>query len=99
MENTAVLFALDGAETYAPRKTLFDEYSPSDRPIKKIENANHFRVDGCEIHTGADRKPLSHVCTIYARVNGDGSLKVSLTGNGPLEEPALTDSPRHARCW
>lgn len=87
MENSDVLLALDGAETYSLRKTLFDEYGPSDRRIKKIDKAIHFRVDVCEGYTGADGNPLSHVCTIYARVNDDGSLRVSLTGNVPLEKP------------
>jgi hypothetical protein len=81
------LMALDGADTYPLRKTLFDEYGPSDRRIKKLEKAVHFRVDGCEAYTGADGNPLSHVCTIFARVADDGSLKVSLSGNVPLEAP------------
>ena len=85
--NGNLLLIVDGADTYTLRKTLFGEYGASDRRIKKIEKAIHFRVDECEIYTGADGKPLSHVCTIYALVNDDGSLKVSLCGNVPLETP------------
>jgi|SRR5579864_607293 len=85
--NGSILTALDGADTYTLRKTLFGEYGASDRRIKKIEKAIHFRVDECEGYTGADGKPLSHVCTIYAYVNNDGSLSVSLRGNVPVEEP------------
>ena len=82
-----MLLTQNEADTNSLRKTLFDEYGPSDRRIKKVEKAIHFRVDECEIHRGADGKPLSHVCTIYAQVNDDGSLRVSLNGNVPLEEP------------
>src|SRR5260370_42575826 len=86
-DNSNLLLIADGADTYPLRKTLFDEYGPSDRRIKKLEKAIHFRVDECQIHTGADGNPLSHVCTIYALVNDDGSLKVSFCGNVPMETP------------
>jgi hypothetical protein len=70
--------------THHLQKTLFEEYGPADRRIKKIEKATVFRVDGSEIHRGADGKPLSHVCTIYVHVESQKKLTVSLSGNVPL---------------
>jgi hypothetical protein len=72
---------------YPLQKALFDKYGPADKRKKNAEKTSIFRVDGCEIYTGADGNPLSHVCTIFVEVDGDGSLKVRLSGNVPLDQP------------
>lgn len=69
------------------QKALFEKYGPADRRHKKPEATTNFRVDQCEMLTGADGKPLSHVCTIFVRVDGNGALEVWLGGNVPLDEP------------
>jgi hypothetical protein len=74
-------------DTRPLQEVLFKEYGPTDGRIKKAEKASFFRVDQSQIHTGADRKPLSHVCTIFAEVKGDGGLTITLRGNVPLEAP------------
>jgi hypothetical protein len=73
--------------THALRRALFDQYGPADRRIKKLEKASIFRVDECEIYRGADGKPLSHVCVIFVHVDSETMIKVSLSGNVPLEGP------------
>src|SRR5208282_5150548 len=74
-----LLSSLGLPNPYPLQKALFDKYGPADKRKKKAEKTSIFRVDGCEIHTGADGNPLSHVCTIFVEVDGDGSLTVRLS--------------------
>jgi hypothetical protein len=74
-------------DTRAVQEALFEEYGPADGRIKKAEKATFFRVDQSQIYRGADGKPLSHVCTIFAEIKGDGGLSITLRGNVPLEAP------------
>ncbi len=73
--------------THALKRALFDKYGPSDKRIKRIENATLFRVDGCEIFKGANGDPLSHVCMIFVEVEDNANLTVRFHGNVPLEGP------------
>jgi len=74
-------------DTRSLQEALFKEYGPADGRIKKAEKASFFRVDQSQIHTGADGKPLSHVCTIFAEVKGDSGLTITLRGNVPMDSP------------
>ena len=81
------LSSLGLPDPYALQKALFDKYGPADKRKKKAEKTSIFRVDGCEMYTGADGNPLSHVCTMFVEVDGNAGLRVSLNGNVPLDEP------------
>jgi hypothetical protein len=74
-------------DTRTLQEALFKTYGPSDGRIKKAAKASFFRVDQSQMYTGADGKPLSHVCTMFAEVRGDGGLMITLRGNVPLDSP------------
>jgi hypothetical protein len=67
------------------QKMLFDEYGSPDRRVKKFEKVKRFRVDGCQLATGADGHPLSSVCVIWATVKAESDIEVHLSGSIPLD--------------
>ena|ERR1700677_390564 len=52
--------------------------------VKKLDKIDRFRVDGCELQTGADGQPLSPVCMIFVRTISESELEVELSRNVPM---------------
>ena len=71
------------------RQALFEEYGSADRRIKNIEKVLNFRVDDCQHQVGADKQPLSHVCTIFVYAEDETKITVSLNRNVPMGDLVL----------
>jgi hypothetical protein len=69
------------------KAVLFDAYNRfADKRVKNLDKASTFLVDDRDPGViGADKRPLSWFCQIYAHAIADDQLRVTLT-NAPLSE-------------
>ena len=69
------------------KAVLFEAYNGfADKRVKNLDKASTFLVDDRDPGViGADKKPLSWFCQIYAHAIADDELRVTLT-NTPLSE-------------
>ena len=69
------------------KAALFKAYNGfADKRVKNLDKASTFLVDDRDPGViGADKKPLSWFCQIYAHAVSDDELRVTLT-NTPLSE-------------
>ncbi len=68
------------------KKVLFDEYGGfADKRIKNLEKGSLFIIDDRSEHdVGANKQLYSYFCMIFAEVQNNESVKVTLRGNIPM---------------